>query len=100
MEYKNVLVIAFCIFKSVLPAKATIFCDVLKTPDGHLALRAGPSANSKLILKIRTGDLVQVELETKTSWEKVIYHRVTKDPASQTVVEGWVKWRYLSNLCG
>ena len=38
---------------------------VLKTPDGFLALRDKPTANSKRILKLHRGDVVEVDKSVK-----------------------------------
>ena len=53
-----------------------------------------------LVRPIKTGDLVQVEFVKKGTWEKVIYHQQNKDPSRRTMVNGWMKSRYLSNECG
>jgi uncharacterized protein YgiM (DUF1202 family) len=88
------------VFVCAAPAQATIFCKVLKTPDGFLALRVGPSTASKQLLKLKSGEHVQVDFAKKGTWEKVIYYRRGKDPAKATQVNGWVKSKYLSDVCG
>jgi hypothetical protein len=84
----------------VCPAQATVFCEVLKTPDGFVALRAAPSVKGKLLHKLRAGDEVQVGLGKKGAWDKVIlYLSKNKDTAGKTVT-GWVNSRFLSDVCG
>jgi hypothetical protein len=88
------------IFLCSAPANATIFCEVLKTPDGFVALREAPSAGSKLLLRIKTGEQVQVDFTKKGTWEKVIYYLSTGKPANAKPITGWVKSKYLSDVCG
>jgi uncharacterized protein YgiM (DUF1202 family) len=82
------------------PAHATIFCEVLKTSDGFLALRAGPSVKAKLVFKIKSGEQVQVGLGRSGAWDKVIYYLKQKKSADPKPLTGWVNPKFLSDECG
>jgi hypothetical protein len=42
---------------AALPAHATAFCNVPRTQDGLVARRAGPSPDTRLITRMRLGDV-------------------------------------------
>lgn len=54
-------------------ASATIFCELKKTPDGFIALRAGPSADARLIGRMAPGDHLQVHSEEKGQWTRATW---------------------------
>jgi hypothetical protein len=62
---KSIFLSASIFFVFTTTAQATIFCEVLKTPDGFVALRSGPSVKAKLLRKLKTGESVQVGLRKK-----------------------------------
>ncbi len=96
---KTVLVFALSFFMTA-SAHATISCEVLKTPDGFVALRSGPSAATKLLLKLKPGEMVQVGSGKKGQWEKVIYYLKMKKESDAKPLSGWIKTRFLSDVCG
>ncbi|MGE7469960.1 SH3 domain-containing protein [Bosea sp. NPDC003192] len=52
-------------------AQASLFCLVPETGDGFVALRAAPSAQGRLILRMRAGDEVQIVEGGRGGWSKV-----------------------------
>lgn len=82
-------------------AGATEFCLIQKTPDGFVALRAGPRPDARLILKMKPQDEVQIVEGRQGSWELVRHwpgdSRLTKGYAGFT--EGYVAQRFLKD-CG
>lgn len=52
-------------------ASASLFCLVPETADGFVALRAAPGAQSRLILRMRAGDEVQIIEGGRGGWSKV-----------------------------
>ncbi|CAN7635421.1 SH3 domain-containing protein [Bosea sp. LjRoot90] len=52
-------------------ARASLFCVVPETADGFVALRAAPSAQGRLILRMRAGDEVQIVEGGRGGWSKV-----------------------------
>jgi hypothetical protein len=62
---KGVFLTAAFLFVLTTTAQATIFCEVLKTPDGFVALRSGPSVKATLLRKLKTAESVQVGLRKK-----------------------------------
>lgn len=79
-------------------AQASVFCEVKKTPDGFVALRAGPQASAKLLRRIPFGDDVQIDdtRAVRKGWQPVIYW----GPERKLKIEGWVRARLLSQECG
>lgn len=51
-------------------ALASSFCLIPKTPDGFVALRAGPRSDARLILKMKPEDEVQIVASRHGSWEQ------------------------------
>lgn len=86
-------------------ASATAYCSVMQTRDGFVALRAGPSASSRLIAKMRVGDEFQAHSESKGKWMKATWYRggrfksggPTYDPPSGC---GWVHLSLIGDECG
>lgn len=52
-------------------ARASLFCLIPETGDGFVALRAAPSAQGRLILRMRAGDEVQIVEGGGRGWSKV-----------------------------
>jgi hypothetical protein len=84
------------------PASATVFCEVLPTPDGFVALRAAPNAKAKLLHKLKPGQSVQLGAEKKGSWLSVILYLNQDTPSADddSQTSGWVNGRYLNDVCG
>lgn len=80
------------------PARATAFCEILSTRDGFVALREGPSVGTKLILRLKPGEDVQLDSTRKAQggFEPVIYWGADRSK----MVAGWVARRLISKECG
>jgi hypothetical protein len=85
-------------------------CEVLPTPDGFAALRAGPSAGAPLIRRMKTGDGVVLRFEApyplaiRNGWIEVVHwpdgrFHETSDRAYATGRIGWVARRLIGE-CG
>lgn len=94
----RILALTGLLLAGTLPASATAFCEVKATRDGFVALRAKPDAGAKLLLKVRTGDDVQLDDTRKVTkgWQPVIWRGA--DRTGNTV--GWMRASLLSNECG
>jgi hypothetical protein len=90
------------------PARATTFCDIRKTSDGFVALRAGPDAKAPLIARMRVGDEVQVRDDIASrggfmfvTWWKGGRFKVKRaagyDPPDR---DGWVREILIAEECG
>ena len=44
---------------SAAPAQATLFCEVLKTRDNFVALRAAPDPDAKMLARMKAGGEVR-----------------------------------------
>lgn len=55
--------------------RASLFCLVPPTADGFVALRAAPNGQSRLILKMKAGDEVQIIEGGRGGWERVRHWR-------------------------
>lgn len=100
----------FALMGAVSPAKAiNAVCEVLPTPDGFAALRAGPSADARLIARMKTGHSVhlrarnQGEVIRSGAWTQVIYWNgelyLPSQPEFRTGRIGWVAQRLIGD-CG
>lgn len=82
-------------------ARASLFCLVPETADGFVALRAAPGAQSRLILRMKPGDEVQIVEGGRSGWSKVRHWpgdaRLAKGYGNFT--EGHVARRFLRD-CG
>lgn len=86
-------------------ASATTYCNIGPTKDGFVALRAGPSASSRLIAKMRVGDEIQAHSESKGKWMKATWYKggrfkgggPTYDPSNGV---GWVYSPLITEDCG
>ena len=85
-----------------MPAQASLFCEVVKTRDGFVALRASPDASAKMLARVKGGSEVFLAGEKRNGWEKVKYwpagDRLTKGEAARTMT-GWINGK-LVDLCG
>ncbi len=96
---------------AALPARATtLVCEVLQTSDGFAALRAAPSADARLIARMKTGHNVQMrpdnrgEVIRSGSWTQVLYWPdgelyLPSQPEYRTARTGWVASRLIGD-CG
>lgn len=94
------LVAAFLV-AAAEPASATVFCNILKSHDGFVALRAAPNADSRLVARMKEDDEVQM-LESKGRWMQVTHWHGDQrlDPKTRgNTRTGWVNKRYVSE-CG
>jgi hypothetical protein len=108
---KATLAAAFCaLMMAASPAMAiNAVCEVLPTSDGFAALRAGPSADARLIARMKTGHSVhlrarnQGEVIRSGSWTQVIYWNgelyIPSQPEFRTGRIGWVAQRLIGD-CG
>lgn len=84
------------------PAHATLFCEVVKTRDNFVALRAAPDPQAKMLMRMKAGGEVMLAGEQRTGWEKVHYwpgdDRIEKGEAARKIT-GWVN-RKLIDMCG
>ncbi len=81
-------------------ASATACCEVLRTKDGFVALRKGPSPSARLIQKVPSGreicfGTVRPETPHSPSWDFGMFVDDAKVPHW-----GWVNKRLLSKQCG
>jgi hypothetical protein len=85
------------------PAAATVYCTILKSPDGFVALRAGPGADAKLVAKMRAGDEVLAMDGNKGRWWPVVHWRGDDrhhETRRNNTRKGWMHGRYMSDMCG
>ncbi len=80
------------------PAQAATQCKIVNTPDGFVALRSAPSAQSRLIVRMRAGDEVEIVSSRRDPWFEVRrwrglipYDRSSPYPISR----GYMHKRYL-----
>ena len=82
------------------PASAMILCWVKKTPDGFVALRSGPNADSRMIAKMRGGDIVWGDPDrtvrprngwTYVNWVKQSTYDKTMSANAKIDGKGWVR---------
>jgi hypothetical protein len=95
--------LAACSLAAPDPAAATLFCNVLASPDGFVALRAAPSPHARLIARMKAGDEVQALDGSRNGWQEVNHwhgddrlHDLTRADKRH----GWAKSRYISEECG
>jgi hypothetical protein len=93
------------------PAKAiNAVCEVLPTPDGFAALRAGPSVDARLVARMKTGHNVQLrarnqgEVIRSGPWTQVLYWTdgelyMPSQPEYRSAKIGWVAQRLIGD-CG
>jgi uncharacterized protein YraI len=80
-----------------VPAKATTYCYVSRTPDGFVALRAGPGAAAGLVTRMRAGEEVLLEPGRSGTWRQVHLMRRTgrDDGYFGPGHPGWMHSRYI-----
>ena len=84
-------------------------CSVKPTSDGFVALRSGPSAQSRMVTRIVPGEMVVIERKGSVAIESGNWSRVSHypgevfpkpvDPAYKNVRKGWVNSRFIAE-CG
>ena len=96
---------------SIMPtaASAMIVCWVKKTSDGFVALRAQPSPEGRLIAKMRAGDSVWGDPDSKVkprggwtyvNWVKKSTHDKTMSANAKIDGKGWVRESLIEDECG
>ena len=97
------LALAVAALTSSTPASATAFCDLKKTKDGFVALRAGPSADARLLAKMTVRDEVRIEQGQQGKWVEVTWwrgdDRLSRKHGGRGLL-GWVNGDLLGELCG
>lgn len=97
-RHRNHGIVVFAVFFFTSPASATAFCEVKRTSDGFVALRAGPGASAARIWRLKPGEMVQLD-RTRPSpagWRAVIYR--SEDGKIERI--GWVSARLIEQECG
>lgn len=72
---RPVLLALFGLVLNASDGRASLFCLVPRTADGFVALRAAPDGRSRLILKMKAGDEVQIVEGGRGTWERVRHWR-------------------------
>ena len=97
---------ASCVLMAA-PAFATEFCDIKKTRDGFVALRAAPSPSGKLVGKMRVGDevLYEVTVASKGDWSYVTWWKGSRFRKGgyefgKPTARGWVNSKLIKEECG
>ena len=96
------LAVAAIALASAAPSQATLFCPVLKSPDGFVALRSGPGAHFRIVARMKEDDEVQVLDAYKGPWTQVRHWWGAErlEPATRDKFRsGWVHRRYVGD-CG
>ena len=110
------MALAVCLLASGLqgasaetPYTGFFVCTVKPTPDGFVALRSGPAAESRMITRITPGQMVVIERKgyvavKSGNWFRVSHHPGTVfpnpgDPEYKNVQKGWVNSRLIED-CG
>lgn len=99
---------ALLLFAPETPVGATTFCDVRKTSDGFVALRAAPDAGARLIARMHAGDEVQVRDDVGANagwllvrwWKGGRFRADRKSAAEPYDAEGWVRETLIVDECG
>lgn len=97
--------IALALLATATEAGATTYCNIKRTKDGFVALRAGPSASSRLVARMRAGDEIQAHSESQGKWIKATWYKggrfkgggPTYDPPNGS---GWVHSSLIEEDCG
>jgi hypothetical protein len=84
------------------PARAALYCDIPKNPDGFVALYDKPSAKGRLVTQMKNGDEVQLLEGSRGKWVEVLHwhgqDRRSPSRAGDTR-RGWVQARFIG-ACG
>lgn len=85
------------------PANATSFCQVRQTNDGFVALRDGPDAGARLLVRMKPGEEVMLGQERRGVWRRVTWWpegvRTTDQGFNRGGRVGWVHGRLIDD-CG
>jgi hypothetical protein len=89
-------------------ASATLFCEILKTSDGFVALRAEPNPNARLIARMHVGDEVLVDDTPNkpkgwthfTWWKGGRFKAKHEYGYDKPNAVGWAFDRYVGDTCG
>jgi hypothetical protein len=103
-----VAILAASLLPPASPVRATTFCDVRRTSDGFVALRAGPDAKARLVARMRAGDEVLVRDDVASrggfmfvTWWKGGRFKVKRDTGyDPSDGEGWVRETLIADECG
>jgi hypothetical protein len=96
--------VAACIWSACsAPASATLFCPVMKTRDGFVALRAAPNMQASILVKMRPRDEIMLTGDEENGWIKVLYWpgetRFTRGYGEHR--SGWMHRRFVPpDQCG
>jgi hypothetical protein len=107
---RSFLIMRKCLVAAVLvlaaiaatPARAALFCDIPKNPDGFVALRDKPSGKGHVVAQMKDGDEVQLLEGSRGKWVEVLHWhgQDRKKPArAGDTRRGWVQAR-LIGACG
>ncbi len=83
-------------------AAATGFCNLKRSPDGFVALRAAPSPTARLIARMRAEDEVLIGLGKKGQWVEVTWWRGQDrhEKGYHAIAgKGWVNARLIEEDC-
>lgn len=85
------------------PASASLFCPVMKTRDGFVALRDKPGMDGKILVKMKSRDEIMLTIDEENGWIKVLYWpgdtRFTKGYGAHR--SGWMHRRFIPpDQCG
>ena len=100
--------VAVWVLLSPAASHASIFCDVRKTGDGFLALRAAPDPKARLIARMHAGDevLVRDDVAARGGWVFVTWwkggrFKVKRDSGyDPSDADGWMRETLLADECG
>ena len=92
----------------IAPAAATEFCNVRKTRDGYVALRASPDPKAKLVARMKVGDEVLGDSTVDivkgwmyvTWWKGGRFKSGRPDGYDKPNGKGWVYSKLVDELCG
>lgn len=83
-------------------AAASSFCEVRRTADGFVALREGPSAEARMLVRMRADDEVMLTEVRQGDWVRVLHwpgQTRLSDGGFARGRPGWVNRRLLGD-CG
>lgn len=77
--------------------QAPVYCFVKQTPDGFVALRAGPDPRQRMIIRMRPGEELLIEGPVEGEWRRVHLMRRTgrDDGYFGPGRAGWMHSRYI-----
>lgn len=77
--------------------QAPVYCYVKRTPDGFVALRAGPSASHRMVTRMHPGEELHIEGTVSGEWRRVGLMRRTgrDDGYFGPGHEGWMHSRFI-----